>query len=123
MPKTVKLCAWMLKHDSHGLVLDTLVFLPDGDRPETDGLWTRVPWMDGSLDLAKNEICGVFDPRSNEKVDGFATVTWRPEDVKSLRPRWSIPRCAAELAKIEKDIQDRLVERGWEVLQNLLPEK
>ena len=38
--------AWAIAHDSHGLSMDTLVFLPAGDVPETDEDWVRVPWLD-----------------------------------------------------------------------------
>ena len=33
--KTGRLMAWAIKHGSHGLYLDALVFLPEGDAPET----------------------------------------------------------------------------------------
>lgn len=53
----------------------------------------------------------------------YASVGWTANDVKTIRPRWSLKRCERELASIEGDIQDRLVERGWGVLEGLLPLK
>ncbi len=41
-----RLCAWAIKHDSHGLVLDTLCFLPEGEVPDTKANWCRLPWLD-----------------------------------------------------------------------------
>ncbi len=38
--------AWAIRHDAHGPSMDNLVFLPEGDRPETEGDWVRVPWLD-----------------------------------------------------------------------------
>lgn len=45
-PKT-RWQAWAIVHNSHGPVMDTIVFMPAGDRPETDEEWVRCPWMDG----------------------------------------------------------------------------
>lgn len=38
--------AWMIRHRGHGLILDTLVLLPDGDTPDTNEDWVRVPALD-----------------------------------------------------------------------------
>lgn len=38
--------AWAVRHDSHGISYDTLVFLPEGDEPETKMQWVRLPWLD-----------------------------------------------------------------------------
>lgn len=50
----------------------------------------------------------------------YATVSWTIEDVQSLRPDWSDERCEEFLVNNENDIADRLVELGWEVLQDLI---
>lgn len=46
----VKWQAWAVAHDSHGLVLDTLCFMPVGEGPETNKDWVRVPWLDSNYD-------------------------------------------------------------------------
>lgn len=51
----------------------------------------------------------------------YARVRWAPEDVKSLRPGWSLKKCEAELSKTESLLEDRLTELGFEVLNGLLP--
>lgn len=41
--------AWMTQHNAHGLYLDRLIFLPEGELPEVKpeyGEWVRVPWLD-----------------------------------------------------------------------------
>jgi len=38
--------AWAIRHNSHGISLDTLCFLPGVDEPETKRDWVRVPWLD-----------------------------------------------------------------------------
>lgn len=38
--------AWGIEHDSHGPSIDTLVWLPSGDKPETTERWVRLPWLD-----------------------------------------------------------------------------
>jgi len=45
----MKIQAWIIQHDSHGYSWDTLVFLPEGDEPETKENWIRLPWLDGEL--------------------------------------------------------------------------
>ncbi len=51
----------------------------------------------------------------------MAKIGWRAEDVKTIRPKWSLKRCEEELGFIENRLQDRTIELGWEVLQDLLP--
>lgn len=46
----------------------------------------------------------------------YATVTWTPEDVKTLRPKWSLDRCADALFGLEGALEDAMIQRGWEVL-------
>ena len=43
---TKRYLAWAIEHDSHGPVIDTLVFMPEGDEPETEAKWVRLPWLD-----------------------------------------------------------------------------
>ncbi len=38
--------AWAIAHNAHGEHLTDLVFLPDGDKPDTDCEWVRCPWLD-----------------------------------------------------------------------------
>lgn len=37
---------WAIEHDAHGIYLDNLIFLPAGEKPETDRKWVRCPWLD-----------------------------------------------------------------------------
>ena len=41
--------AWAIKHDSHGVCIDSLCFLPYNDEPESDACWVRLPWLDGAI--------------------------------------------------------------------------
>lgn len=41
-----RMLGWAIKHNSHGIYYDTLIFLPEGDAPETKHEWIRVPWLD-----------------------------------------------------------------------------
>lgn len=41
-----RLCAWVIEHNSHGTVFDSLVWLPKGQEPETKEEWRRMPWLD-----------------------------------------------------------------------------
>ena len=44
-------------------------------------------------------------------------MRWHPEDVKELRPKWSLKKCEAWLAENESRISERLTELGWDVME------
>jgi len=46
----------------------------------------------------------------------YAKLSWTAEDIRTLRPEWSLRRCEEFLLRNEKYIQERLVELGWEVI-------
>lgn len=48
-------------------------------------------------------------------------VVWMAEDVKRLRPDWSLERCEDELGRILSRLAERLMELGWDALDILLP--
>lgn len=50
----------------------------------------------------------------------MAEVVWRAEDVKTLRPAWTLEQCEEALGNIEKHLRDRVTELGWEVMEDLL---
>lgn len=52
--------------------------------------------------------------------DRHATVSWCAEDIQDLRPGWSVKRCNEFLMDNENDIQCAMIERGWEVLRDLI---
>jgi hypothetical protein len=48
------------------------------------------------------------------------TIEWVGADVKTLCPRWSLAKCEEFLLTHATQLQDRSIERGWELLENLL---
>jgi len=54
---------------------------------------------------------------------GYAEVKWRAEDVKTIKPNWSMSKCEEWLSDYENKIQDRITEQGWEVLEAFLMRK
>ena len=50
----------------------------------------------------------------------YAQVAWTAEDVKTLRPKWSLSKCEEWLQGNEGHVQDRSIELGWEVIEALL---
>lgn len=38
--------AWAIRHNAHGPSIDTPIWLPEGDEPETDKDWVRIPSLD-----------------------------------------------------------------------------
>lgn len=67
-------------------------------------LWGDAMWNDG-------------------KEDEYATVAWRVEDLEHLAPGWSEDRRREFLEKYEYDIGDRMVARGYDVIEDLLREE
>lgn len=47
-------------------------------------------------------------------------VKFVPEDVLSLREDWSVKQCEDFLSRNSKQMQDRLIELGWQVMQDLI---
>lgn len=60
--------------------------------------------------MAKKEFYG----------EPYADIQWRAEDVKELRPKWSLKKCEEWLSSNEKYLRDRTTELGWEVMSDLL---
>ena len=50
----------------------------------------------------------------------YAQVRWCADDVATLRPDWTEEQCEEALSRIEKHLQDRTIELGWEVMDCLL---
>jgi hypothetical protein len=61
--------------------------------------------------------------KEGEKIwvgEDYAGVTWRAEDVKAIKPDWTMPKCEEWLQDNEDNLDDRLTELGWEVMDTLL---
>jgi len=54
------------------------------------------------------------------KTENYAIVEWQAQDVKVLKPLWTLEESKEWLVDNEGRIQDRLTELGWEVLESLL---
>lgn len=50
----------------------------------------------------------------------YAQIAWTAEDVLTLRPEWTKEQAEDFLCENERQIQDRTIEIGWEVLEALL---
>lgn len=50
----------------------------------------------------------------------YCANPWRAEDVKCLKPEWSLKKCEAWLGDNEDRIQDRLTELGYEVIDSYI---
>ena len=53
----------------------------------------------------------------------YAVVSWTPGDITSLRPSWTDEEAEDWLADNARYIEDAMCERGWEVIEDLLPSK
>lgn len=68
----------------------------------------------------ENDVCACGDEAMAATTTEFAKVVWVAEDVKSLRPDWSDEECTDFLVEEEKYIQSAMVEKGWQVIEDLL---
>ena len=50
----------------------------------------------------------------------YADVVWTVEDIAALKPEWTEARAEEFLANNENRIRDRLIELGWDVIQDLI---
>lgn len=55
------------------------------------------------------------------KFKYFSKVRWQVADVQSIRESWTLTQCRDAIEDIERNFDDRMIELGWEVLDNLLP--
>jgi len=50
----------------------------------------------------------------------FATTKWTVYDILRLRPDWTLTRASEFLANIESKVEEAMVTKGWNVIQNEL---
>lgn len=65
-------------------------------------------------------IVFILNERELKMSEKFAKVVWVAEDIKTLRPKWTNQKCEDWLESNERHIQNRLVEFGWGVIEDLL---
>lgn len=53
-------------------------------------------------------------------MEKYAEVAWCPADIKALNEHWSDEKCQEMLFKISSYLEDRLIELGWQVMEDLL---
>lgn len=54
-------------------------------------------------------------------VTEYAKVIWVADDVKAIRPSWSMEKCEEELSNIERRLEEGMIMAGWQVLEGCLP--
>lgn len=57
--------AWGVIHNSHGPSVDTVCFLPAGEKPDTDFAWARLPWLDeperkSAADFSPDDVATLY---------------------------------------------------------------
>ena len=50
----------------------------------------------------------------------YAEMSWSVEDIASLKPEWSEKRAEEFLYNNQNRLRDRLIELGWEVMDDLI---
>jgi hypothetical protein len=68
----------------------------------------------------------VIDFHKEQREEGwYGIARWSREDVHLYRegmewPKWSDEKAEEWLASIERSLQDRMTETGWEVIETLM---
>lgn len=60
---------------------------------------------------------------NSEYTNGNVLIRWSWEHLQTLYPQLSNAECQTMLEKIAGDLQDRLVELGWETIEDLVEMK
>jgi hypothetical protein len=55
-----------------------------------------------------------------KRSDDFASVAWTPENVRQLRPAWSIPEARHFLEQHQVQLAHMMLEIGWRTLAVLI---
>ena len=55
-----------------------------------------------------------------ESKTKYAKMSWAVEDVLELRPNWTEEQAMEFLSNNQNRIRDRLIELGWEVIEDLI---
>lgn len=50
----------------------------------------------------------------------FAEVRWSTEDIKELKSEWTDEQAMDFLSRNENDIQEAMIQRGWDAIEELL---
>ena len=61
--------------------------------------------------------------QSNPMHEKFAVISWCPADIKELYPRWTDQECIDALQRVGASLEDRSIEAGWDILDELLTEE
>jgi hypothetical protein len=55
------------------------------------------------------------------KTKRYARVSWCAEDIRTLRPKWSVKQCNEFLENNERYLQSFMIENGWSAIELMLP--
>ena len=47
-------------------------------------------------------------------------IVWTAQDVKTLKPDWTLEQCEEWLEENSRSIEEHSIEHGWEVIQSLI---
>lgn len=50
----------------------------------------------------------------------YAEVAWSVSDVQDLKPEWTNEQAIDFLSRNESDIQEAMIQRGWNAIEDLL---
>lgn len=102
--------------------------------PAEESCWTQgVLFDENGNELASTDVGESFGGEYCVSYDGtdcvvtvtrererFAEVVWVADDILTLRPNWTLEQAEEWLSSNESDIQDMMVERGWNAIECLL---
>lgn len=99
----------------------TLADILDGCQAETVLRTQEKYQFDHYGDIRQRAIARIQSAMEQADSRTFAKVGWTAEDILDLRENWTKEQAEDFLQKNERRIKDRLIEKGNEMLEDLLP--
>lgn len=62
-------------------------------------------------------------PTGDDELEPVVTISWCANDLLTLRPSWSLDQRASALHDIGNRLEERSIELGWGVLEDLLDDE
>ena len=83
-----------------------------------DGTWGLAPTPYENAIVDTNKFMDAVT--TLRKMGYLAVVMWTADDVNTIKVNWSREECEEWLATYDSDIQDAMIEHGWEYLHDRL---
>ena len=57
---------------------------------------------------------------AEDKPTRYAEVAWNWTDIQQIHPEWDEEKCEEELSMVADNLEEIMIERGWEFLHSMI---